>query len=155
MQDQPQQRKSMLVGLGVVALVIIGGVLIWVLTTSDNQRTSDQSPSTQTPSNESTESEETENQTPTAEASTVAIKGFAFSPAKIQVKKGTKVVWTNEDSVGHSVIADDPSNAGGLPSEAGLLQKGESFTHTFTETGIFSYHCGPHPNMKGTVEVVE
>ncbi len=51
--------------------------------------------------------------TPTAAATTppasggnsVTIANFAFSPQSLTVKAGTKVTWTNNDSVTHTVTA--------------------------------------------------
>ena len=89
--------------------------------------------------------------TPTA-ANSVEISNFAFSPASITVKKGTTVTWTNKDSVRHDVIADDPSDAA---PNGPLLDQGKTYSFTFTKVGTYSYHCTPHPYMKGTVAVTE
>ena len=40
--------------------------------------------------------------TPTASNVSISIKNFAFSPSTITVKVGTKVTWTNNDSVAHT-----------------------------------------------------
>ena len=85
----------------------------------------------------------------------VVIQNRAFSPAKLTIKKGGQVTWINQDEVKHNVVADDEANSGGLPGDADLLAKGESYSHTFDAVGTFTYHCGPHPDMKGTIEVVE
>jgi plastocyanin len=77
----------------------------------------------------------------------ITIQGFAFSPADITVKAGTTVVWTNQDSASHTVVADD----GGWKS--GGMAKGESFSRVFDTPGTYPYHCGIHPNMKGTITV--
>jgi len=78
----------------------------------------------------------------------VTIAGFAFSPAALTVKVGTTVKWTNQDTAGHTVNADD--NSWG----SGDLQKGDSFSFTFATTGTFAYHCGVHPSMEATITVV-
>ncbi|MBI2109238.1 MAG: cupredoxin family copper-binding protein [Parcubacteria group bacterium] len=77
------------------------------------------------------------------------IQGFAFSPASITVKKGTTIVWTNKDSVGHTV-----TGGGGGP-DSRLLGEGESYSFTFNNAGVFNYVCSPHPSMRGTVTVTE
>ncbi|MBI2029740.1 cupredoxin family copper-binding protein [Candidatus Gottesmanbacteria bacterium] len=82
------------------------------------------------------------------EDSTITIANFAFSPQTITFKKGSTVTWTNEDNVGHTVTSDT-----GTQLNSPLLSKGQSYSKTFNETGTFSYHCTPHPNMKGTVIV--
>lgn len=87
----------------------------------------------------------TEN-TPAAPNS-VAIKGFAFDPATLTVAKGTIVTWTNMDTVEHTVVAADKAFS------SDTLKNGQSFSHTFNETGTFGYTCSVHPSMSGTVLV--
>lgn len=77
----------------------------------------------------------------------VAIVDFAFDPAQIEIAAGTTVSWTNEDSVPHTATADDGS------FNTGVLQQGNSATHTFDTPGTFPYICAFHPSMKGTVIV--
>ena len=78
---------------------------------------------------------------------TVAIQDFFFSPAQITVQPGTTVTWTNQGRAPHTVTADD----GSFDSER--LQPGQSFSHTFKNSGTVSYHCEVHPFMKGSVVV--
>ena len=77
----------------------------------------------------------------------VTIKGFAFGPAALTVKAGDTVVWTQEDSAPHNIVADDGSSTGPL------LSPGQTYTRIFTTKGVFAYHCGPHPFMKASVVV--
>ncbi len=76
----------------------------------------------------------------------VTIQGFAFSPADLTVAKGATVTWTNQDSVPHTVKFGD-----GTVSPT--LNKGESYSRTFSDAGEFSYICGIHPSMTGKVKV--
>lgn len=77
----------------------------------------------------------------------VTIGGFAFQPAQLQVKAGTTVTWTNTDLVAHTVTAQDGS------FDSGRLERGQSFSHTFTRAGTVNYHCAIHPDMVGAVQV--
>jgi len=79
------------------------------------------------------------------------ISGFKFAPAKITVKKGTTVEWTNQDSAAHTITAD----IAGTGPDSELFGKNETYRYTFNDIGVFNYHCKPHPSMKGTVEVTE
>ncbi len=79
--------------------------------------------------------------------SAVSISNFAFSPASITVKVGDTVTWTNQDSATHTVVADDGS------FKSGDLGQGATFSFTFSKAGSFTYKCGIHPNMTGTVVV--
>ncbi len=91
--------------------------------------------------------------TPTTEekvmvgANSVEIKNFAYSPGSLHVKVGDTVTWTNKDAAGHSATADDGT------FDTGVLGQGESGSFTFTKAGTFSYHCLPHPSIKGTIVV--
>jgi len=79
---------------------------------------------------------------------TVLIQGFAFKPAHITIKPGTKVIWTNKDSSPHTATA----NNGAFNS--GLLRKGQSYSRTFNKAGKkYFYHCEPHPHMRGSITV--
>jgi plastocyanin len=83
-------------------------------------------------------------------AAHVEMKDISFQPSSVTVVKGGTVTWTNEDSVGHDVTADDGSFKSG---DAGGISGGGSFKHTFDATGSFKYVCTVHPGMEGTVVV--
>ncbi len=63
----------------------------------------------------------------------------------IQVAKGTTVTWTNQDPVPHTVTFS------GFGS--GSLDTGGTYSHTFSDAGMFPYHCSIHPSMNGAVVV--
>lgn len=78
----------------------------------------------------------------------VTIQNFAFQPANLQVKVGTTVTWTNQDTAPHTVTFRD-----GSLTSSGMLQKGGSYTYTFTKVGAFAYYCQVHPYMTAQVVV--
>jgi plastocyanin len=81
----------------------------------------------------------------------VEIKQYKFIPESVTVKVGTTVKWVNaEKRTTHSVLFRD-----GEPIESERLLPGESWQRTFTAPGTIRYSCGPHPEMSGTVVVVE
>jgi plastocyanin len=75
----------------------------------------------------------------------VLIKGFKFLPQDITVSVGTTVTWVNEDSAVHTVE--------GSGMDSGNMSRGDEFTFTFDEAGVYDYICGPHPYMTGSVIV--
>lgn len=77
----------------------------------------------------------------------VPIREYRYAPARIEISAGTAVEWTNHDDVTHTATADDNSWS------SGGLQQGESWRAVFTEPGLYPYHCGPHPYMRGVVVV--
>ncbi len=81
------------------------------------------------------------------EAEVVAVD-FSFSPAKIEVTPGTKVTWTNNDSVTHQIVSK------GDPFEGdGTIETGQSYTVTFDTPGTYDYFCGIHNSMTGSIVV--
>jgi len=79
----------------------------------------------------------------------VSIQNFSFSSSSLTVKKGDTVVWTNKDSVPHTVTGDN-----GGPS-SGTLSLNQTYSFTFKTAGSFPYHCSIHPSMTATVTVKE
>jgi plastocyanin len=75
----------------------------------------------------------------------VSIVDFAFEPATLSASAGATVVWTNEGQAPHTVTGDF--------ADSGVLEPGQTFSHTFAESGEFSYFCAIHPQMEGTVSV--
>ncbi len=90
-------------------------------------------------------------------AAEVAIDRFEYVPDRLEVPVGTAVTWTNEDRFGHTVTSGEPHAPDGrFDGQLGTTTDGEgkTFTHTFTETGSYTYHCSLHPRMVGEVVVV-
>jgi plastocyanin len=85
----------------------------------------------------------------TTMSSEVAISNFSYMPNELQVKVGTTVMWTNNDSVNHTVTADNGA------FDSGPFDKGATYSFTFNEAGTFSYHCTIHPKMTGVITVVQ
>ncbi len=79
--------------------------------------------------------------------SAVSIKSMAFSITSLSVTAGTKVTWTNNDGIDHTVTADDGS------FDSGNIAPGGTFNHTFATAGTVNYHCAIHSMMKASVIV--
>lgn len=71
----------------------------------------------------------------------VAIKSSTFTPAIVEISKGTTVTWTNDDGVPHTVT----SISGAFDS--GNLEPGKTYSYTFNQAGPFEYSCSNHPSM--------
>ena len=79
----------------------------------------------------------------------VSIADYKFTPAALSIKAGATVKWNNlERRTTHSVLFTGP---GGFESER--FFPGESWQRTFDKPGAYPYSCGPHPEMKGLIEV--
>ncbi|WP_238598783.1 cupredoxin domain-containing protein [Saccharothrix sp. ALI-22-I] len=84
-----------------------------------------------------------------AAAKSVSISGYAYSPATLTVNVGDTVTWTNQDTAPHNVVVTSGPEKFTSPT----LQKGQSYTFTFTKAGSYQYYCSVHPDMKASVTV--
>ena len=161
------RRQGMITGIVVAAILLVGGLFFYLGSNNkDAANNTDEAASgssvdqkaaddTTTPAQNSQAqgSGNSDNTVAGAEeTSAVTISDMAFAPKQVTVKVGATVTWTNQDTVQHSVKSDDGS-ADGPSSE--LLAKGQSYSFSFKKAGVYNYHCGPHPFMKGTVTVTE
>ncbi|MGH7166733.1 MAG: plastocyanin/azurin family copper-binding protein [Nitrospiraceae bacterium] len=73
----------------------------------------------------------------------VVMDEFVFTPKQVTVRKGTAVVWINQEGETHTVTADDRKfNSGDLPA-------GGIFAFTVTEAGTIPYYCDYHGGRGG------
>lgn len=84
-----------------------------------------------------------------ARSEKVEIVDFAYDPDPVTIEVGGKVTWVNRDSEPHTATADDGS------FDTGTLEEGKLKSESFKEAGTFTYICTIHPDMQGTLEVVE
>ncbi|WP_405804388.1 cupredoxin family copper-binding protein [Streptomyces sp. NBC_00210] len=82
---------------------------------------------------------------------TIVIKNMAYAQPKLTVTVGQTVKWVNEDSAPHTVTI----TSGPEKFDSGNLDKGESWSFTFTKAGTYSYYCAVHPDMKAQITVVD
>ena len=71
----------------------------------------------------------------------------AFVPATKTVAAGTRITWTNNDTVPHSVTASDNH------FDSGPIQPGQTFEWTADGSGTIAYHCIFHPSMTAELTV--
>ena len=81
----------------------------------------------------------------------------AFSPNPVNVNVGDTVMWTNKDSIVHTVTSGIPGQPDGKfdssPGFNSLMGPRQKFTHKFTNPGEYPYFCALHPNMVGVIIV--
>jgi plastocyanin len=80
-----------------------------------------------------------------------------FKPETIEVKPGTKVVWTNEGRNNHDIVPVAANGNWGVALEE--FGADAVYSHTFTEPGVYDYYCTVHGTktrgMIGKVVVTE
>jgi len=79
-----------------------------------------------------------------AEVDMAAVK---YGKDTVTISVGQAVRWTNRDPVEHSVTFD------GAEPGSPIIPRNGSYVHRFEQPGTYTYHCTPHPFMKGVVIV--
>ena len=77
----------------------------------------------------------------------VRISDLALSPADIKVNAGDTVEWVNNDFIDHTASATDGD-------WDVVIAAGQSARQQMTKTGAIKYFCRVHPDMTGTIHVV-
>jgi plastocyanin len=82
----------------------------------------------------------------------VTIQTFQFRPTPLELKAGTRVTWTNQDNILHTVSSGAPDNRGNR-FESPLDGKGATYSVVFTQAGTYPYFCDRHQSMRGEILV--
>lgn len=80
----------------------------------------------------------------------LAIDDFNFHPDTVRVSAGDRVTWVNcepEGTAAHTVTSDEDV------WDTSEFARGGIHTETFSEPGVYPYHCRPHPWMQAVVVV--
>jgi len=80
-------------------------------------------------------------------ATTVRLAAYKFGTDTVTISVGQAVRWVNNDPVEHTITFD------GAEPGSPLIAPNGSFIHRFDKPGRYTYHCTPHPFMKGVVIV--
>lgn len=89
---------------------------------------------------------------PADSGSRVGIRVFQFRPGQLEIEAGTRVTWTNEDDIAHTVTSGTP-DARDRRFERRLDGAGAATTIEFTESGVYPYFCDRHRSMRGEIRV--
>lgn len=79
-----------------------------------------------------------------ADSVRVSMVALSFRPALIAVRKGTEVVFENDDVTAHTV-----NGAAGGPVDSGLLPPRKIYKLVINE--VLDYVCLIHPSMRGKI----
>ena len=74
----------------------------------------------------------------------VSMVSLTYQPALLAVRKGTEVVFENNDVAPHTV-----TDAAGTAFDSGTLNSGKVFKLVVQDT--IEYRCIIHPNMRGKI----
>ncbi len=80
-----------------------------------------------------------------ARTHTVTIENMQFTPVRLSVRAGDRIVWVNRDLFPHTVTAGDRA------FDSGPIPAGGSWTYVASKRGEYPYLCTLHPTMKATL----
>jgi predicted secreted protein with PEFG-CTERM motif len=78
-----------------------------------------------------------------------------FNPSEVTIDAGSEVIWSNDDTAGHTVTSGTLEGGPDGIFDSSLFMAGKTFSHKFEEAGEFPYFCVVHPWMQGMVIVQE
>ena len=87
-----------------------------------------------------------------ATESAVEVRVFRFGPGRVEVAAGSRVTWTNQDDITHTVTSGTPERPDGRFNQR-LAGKGTVTTVEFKDPGVYPYFCDRHPSMRGEIRV--
>lgn len=67
----------------------------------------------------------------------VAINRAQLAPTSLEIVRGDTVTWTNRDTIDHIIVS---SNSSLIGFGSGTLTAGESYSYTFSNSGIYYYN---------------
>ena len=77
----------------------------------------------------------------------ISIKSSGYSNANLKISMGSSVTWRNDDSVAHTVTADNGN------FDSGDIMAGGTYSYTFPSAGTFTYHDKHNSMATGVVTV--
>ena len=95
----------------------------------------------------------------------IKLSRLMFMPATTEIKVGTTLTWTNDESISHTVTSGEATGidkttslrSGEKPDgtyDEQLAKKGDSFSFTYDKAGTYPYYCDIHKGMNGEIVVV-
>jgi plastocyanin len=85
-----------------------------------------------------------------AKVKSAKVESYFFSPGKLTISRGTRVVWhfVNTGGIRHTVTVKN----GPVHFSSRAMSSG-TYSHTFTKAGTYHIYCMIHPIMTETVVV--
>jgi plastocyanin len=82
----------------------------------------------------------------------VTVQLFQFKPGQVEVKAGTRLAWTNQDDITHTVTSGTPEQRDGR-FEVPLDGRGAAGSVRLDQPGVYPYFCSRHQSMRGEIRV--
>ena len=87
-----------------------------------------------------------------AATTNVGLADKTFTPAGVSIARGDTITWVWNETDTHHIVADVPTPGW---DSGELTALGSTFSRTFSQAGVFPYHCVIHADdgMRGTITV--
>ena len=82
----------------------------------------------------------------------VSVQLFQFRPGQLEVKAGTRLAFTNQDDIAHTVTSGSPEQPDGR-FDVRLEGKGAAASVDLGAPGAYPYFCRRHQSMRGEIRV--
>jgi len=134
--------RKYLIIIGIIALVIIFGLLAWKSINTSHQNSPAKSSATK--------------RAPLPKEATVILTKNGFSPKEVTINVGSADRWENKSGSQETVNSDNyPTNQLNKELNFGVFTNGSSVVYTFTKPGTYGYHNQFHHEQEGKVIVVQ
>jgi plastocyanin len=143
--------------IAIIVIILLAGGYVLVKNSSKSQTPAANNTKTAVTTAPSSAMKESVSAAPSAmkqNEANVSLTADGFVPAKVTIKKGEKVIWTNNSGDTATVNSDPhPTHTNYPPLNLGSFQDGEKHELIFDKPGTYGYHDHFHPSKKGTVVV--
>jgi plastocyanin len=82
----------------------------------------------------------------------ITVQLFRFKPGRLEVGVGTRLTWTNQDDIAHTVTSGTPERPDGR-FDLALTGRGATGAVAFAQPGAYPYFCNRHQSMRGEIQV--
>ena len=83
----------------------------------------------------------------------IAQRAPYFLPNSTTVQAGTSIRWKNDTGMVHTITADECIRSSRCMFDSGAIPPHGMYELPGLPPGQYSYHCGLHPYMRGTLTV--
>jgi len=81
------------------------------------------------------------------------LSNSCYLPADATISPGGEVIWTNHDTVAHTITSGNPQDGTNGLFDSGLLMPNKTYSMKFDLAFEYDYFCLVHPWMQGTIVV--
>ena len=136
-RTKPKQAIPLIAGTALIALLLLSTLIAVVMQKDDTKPTQPVAVAEQ-------------------RTAVVSITKDGFLPATINVQKGTKITWTNNDDKPHQLQANPHPTGESLPGlKSEIINNKQTYEYTADTAGTFGYHDQLNPTTNGTIQVQE